>query len=126
MANPNPSPSSRFKAGSEWNGNAKGRPPGRSLTGKLRDLLASTTFDGEPIEDGKCVADLVAEALIRLAIGGHFRAMVEILNRTEGRVRDRVEEPAQGRVAVVWEAVEDRVARVYARRETALAEVETN
>ena len=59
MANRNPSPRTRFKPGAEWTGNAKGRPPGRSITAKLCELLGASTINGVPIEGGKTLADLL-------------------------------------------------------------------
>ena len=117
MANRNPSPSSRFKSGAEWRGNAKGRPPGRSITAMLRDMLDQTTFDGKELPDGKTVASLVAEVIIRGALAGRFPFLKMLLDRTEGKVRDRVEEPAYQapRIRILWE--EDAVDTIYGRRD---------
>ena len=93
MANRNPSRSSRFKPGAEWTGNAKGRPPGKSLTAKLRDMLDQTSLEGHLLPEGQTIAEMVAKLILRKALGGDFLYVVELLNRTDGKVRDRAKVP---------------------------------
>ena len=128
MANRNPSPHTRFKAGAEWAGNAKGRPPGRSLTAKLREMLDASTLDGRPIADGKTLADLLAETILRGALGGDIRFLKEILDRTEGKVTGPVDEPAEDQeTARRWERFDKSLALVYGAKATAIQEeVERN
>ncbi len=51
MANPNPSPATRFKPGRS--GNPAGRPKGRTLGARLCELLEATSFPGVEIPEGK-------------------------------------------------------------------------
>lgn len=70
-------------------GNPNGRPKGRSITSRLRDILEREEINGKPLRDGKQVADLVAEALIKGARRGDIRHLQELLNRVEGKVPDK-------------------------------------
>jgi hypothetical protein len=72
-------------------GNPNGRPKGRSLTARLRDLLDQYELEGKQIPDGKQVADLVVEGLVIGAAKGNSRNLQELFNRVEGKVTDRVE-----------------------------------
>lgn len=58
-------------------GNPKGRPKGRSITDRLRQIVEQ--------DDGK-VADALAKAATKAALKGDFRFWQEILNRLEGAV----------------------------------------
>jgi len=71
-------------------GNPGGRPKGRSLMARLRELLERDTIDGKPIADGKQVADLVAEVIVVRALKGDHRFLATLLERTEGKVPDRL------------------------------------
>src|SRR4051812_37399086 len=110
MANRNPSPSTRFKSGDDWSGNRSGRPPGKSLTGRLRDMLELTTWKGEPLPEGKTVADLLAEVMVKKALGGNLKFFVELLNRTDGKVRHFAEPAAPAQIVVCY--ADDGVAEV--------------
>ena len=70
-------------------GNPNGRPKGRSITARLRELLEATELGGKPLKGGKQVADLVAEALLKNAIKGDVRHLQELINRVEGKVPDK-------------------------------------
>ena len=63
----------RFPSGQS--GNPGGRPKGQSLTRRIADLLDGADLDGKPIPGGRCVADLLAEAIDRagadLVLHGH-------------------------------------------------------
>lgn len=87
MANPNPSPSTRFQPGQS--GNPGGMRPGtRSVTSRLRDLLEKGEVGGKPIKDGRQVADLLAEVILKGALKGDYRFAAMVLDRTEGKVPD--------------------------------------
>jgi hypothetical protein len=73
----------RFKKGRS--GNPGGRPKGTSITAILRELL------NRPTEDGRVVAEELADVFIERAKAGQFKFAKEILDRTEGKVPDRVE-----------------------------------
>jgi hypothetical protein len=85
---PFPNPSTQFKPGNC--ANPGGRPKGRSLTGRLRDLLDKKEINGKPIEDGKQVADLVAEVIVQKAVAGDIRFVNLMMDRIEGKVPDTV------------------------------------
>jgi Family of unknown function (DUF5681) len=68
--------------------NPGGRPKGRSITSRLRDLLDKSEIDGKPIKDGKQVADLVVDIIIRKAIDGDYRFVDLVMNRIEGKIPD--------------------------------------
>jgi hypothetical protein len=87
VANPNPSPATRFKKGDIPN--PGGRPRGRSVTARLRDLLdrPAPGADGKKKRGGPPAADALAEVILRAALDGDFRFVKEVLDRTEGVVR---------------------------------------
>jgi hypothetical protein len=65
-------------------GNPGGRPKGRSVTALLRELL-----DQE--HNQKKLAELLAERLLKEALTGKLGHIKEVLDRTEGKVADRVQ-----------------------------------
>jgi hypothetical protein len=76
-------------------GNPGGRPKGRSVTALLRQLL-----DQE--HNQKKLAELLAERLLKEALTGKLGHIKEVLDRTEGRVADRVQvEAAEGQGLVI-------------------------
>ncbi len=72
-------------------GNPGGRPKGRSITARLRELLEQTSINGQQIKDGKQIADLVAELVIKSTLMGDSRLLSILLDRTEGPVGQKVE-----------------------------------
>ncbi|MDB5349192.1 MAG: hypothetical protein JWN86_439 [Planctomycetota bacterium] len=90
---------------------------GRSVSAKLCELLAATT------SDGRTVATLVAEVILSKALGGDFRFMTELLNRTEGKVTDQVKEPASPTI-LHWED-EHAITLVYGHETGQLGAVTT-
>lgn len=80
-----------FKPGQS--GNPGGRPKGLSITARLRALLEKGEINGEPIKGGQQVADLVAESIVKQAISGNAPLIKELLDRTEGKVPDRLAGP---------------------------------
>lgn len=78
----------RFQPGQS--GNPGGRPKGRSIAAILRELLDQTELGGQKIPDGKRAADMLGEALLKHALKGDIRHIQEVLNRTEGKVPDRM------------------------------------
>lgn len=91
MPTPPPPKEHRFKPGDEWRGNPGGRPTGRSVSARLRDLLQKGEINGKPIKDGKQVADLLAEVILKKSLSGDYKFVDLILNRTEGKVPDRLQ-----------------------------------
>jgi hypothetical protein len=110
MANPNPSPATRFKPGAEWRGNAAGRPKDRPLVEVLRDALDATELDGEAMPDGDRVADVLIRALIGHALRGNVAMMREILDRIDGKVPATKPEAGPVRVEVVHRRLDPDVA----------------
>jgi len=85
----NPPRNTRWKPGQS--GNPKGRPKGiRYISESLRELL------DQKDKDGRTNAQLIAEALIEAAKNPNSKMasglIKEILDRTEGKVPDKVEE----------------------------------
>jgi hypothetical protein len=72
-------------------GNPNGRPKGRSLTARLRDLLDQYELNGKRLPAGKQVADLVVEGLVLGAAKGNSRNLQEVFNRVDGKLTERVE-----------------------------------
>ena len=71
-----------FKAAAEWNGNAGGRPKGRSLRALVREALTKNTVWGIEIPFGMTAKEAVAETVVKKAIEGsapHLLALREIL-----------------------------------------------
>lgn len=99
MANPNPSPETRFRSGRS--GNPGGRPKGRSVTSRLRRLLLSTKdLSGKPIPDGKQLADLVAEVLVKQTLAGEFKFAKLLVERNDSRALEELRE----RIAILERA----------------------
>lgn len=84
-----PNEATQFKPGQS--GNPAGKPKGRSVTARLRDLLDSMELGGKAIPNGKQVADLLAEVIIKNALKGDHKFVATVLDRTEGKVVDRTE-----------------------------------
>jgi len=81
----------RFKPGQS--GNPKGRPTERPLTTALRDALDAN--------DGELIRELVGVAIDR-ALAGEFRYFKEIIDRTDGKVSDRLDVSANGTIAGIY------------------------
>lgn len=84
-----PNPDTQFKPGN--NANPRGRPRGASPTAKLRELLDRGEINGQQIKDGKQVADLLAEVLLKAALKGDIRAIQYVFDRVDGKALERVE-----------------------------------
>jgi hypothetical protein len=67
-------------------GNPGGRPKGRSLTALLRERL-----DEIDEATGKSIAQLIVEGWVNAARDGNVPAIKEALDRTEGKVPDKLE-----------------------------------
>ena len=74
-------------------GNPGGRPKGRGVTAALRDLLTQS-------HNGKRIADLVAERLLKEALSGKPAALQMLLDRTEGKAAERLQVKAETRQLV--------------------------
>ncbi len=86
-----PPEATQFKKGDEWNGNAGGRPKGRSITSRLRDVLEMAELGGKPLPGGKQVADLVVEALVKQVLKGNPQCISMLLERADGKVLQALE-----------------------------------
>lgn len=67
----------RYRAGQS--GNPKGRPASQSITAELRSLLGSKRLRKE-----------LARKWVEQALAGDFKHLSEILDRTEGKVPDKL------------------------------------
>jgi Family of unknown function (DUF5681) len=90
VANPNPSPETRFKAGNR--ANPGGRPKGRSLTEAIRAYAHRTDIAGVEIKGGRTVGEIVVETLYKLALKGDLAAIKLTLDRHDGLVRAGTEQ----------------------------------
>ena len=63
-----------------------GRPVGRSLTALLRDRL-----DEVDPESGTTYAERIIDGWLKAAMEGNVSALKEVLDRTEGKVPDKVQ-----------------------------------
>jgi len=77
----------RFEKGKS--GNPGGRPKGRAVTAALHEL-------SETEHNGKKVAVLLAEQMMKLALSGKFPFLKEVLERLEGKVADKHQVEATG------------------------------
>jgi len=75
----------QFKPGQS--GNPKGRPKGRGLTDRLREVLEK--------DNGKAADELIKTAM-REAKAGDFRFWNAIFDRLEGKVADRIQHSGDG------------------------------
>ncbi len=91
---PWPNPDTQFKPGN--NANPGGRPKGRSITSRLRDLLEATEIGGKPLPNGKQIADLVVEALVKQCIKGHPKCLDMVMDRAEGKVQEHLDLTSNG------------------------------
>jgi hypothetical protein len=76
----------------ETSGNPAGRPKGRSITARLRDILAAGELGGKSL-GGKQVADLLTDTILKGALKGDFRFVQFLIERTEQHEElvDRIE-----------------------------------
>jgi hypothetical protein len=81
----------RFKKGQS--GNPGGRPKGSGVTGALRRLLEKA-HDGRPIEE------LIAERWLKDALAGKPVPLQMLLERTEGKVTDKLDVNASGPLTI--------------------------
>jgi len=77
-------------------GNPAGRPKGQSLTALLRAQL-----------DKGNNAQALAKMIVDKALSGDYQFCKLILERMEGKVPDRVEDPEKARAQLIW--AEDRL-----------------
>lgn len=92
MANPNP----RTEHLSPWqpgqSGNPAGRPKGRTVGAILRERL-ELARDDDPATP---LAERVAEVIVKEALAGDIRFVELLLNRSEGKVPDRIVDETPG------------------------------
>jgi hypothetical protein len=97
---PFPSAEHQWKPGQS--GNPGGRPKGRSILARVRDLLDRTTdLDGKLLGDGRMLADVLAETVVRTALEGDLtgaKAWKDLLTFLEGRPRQSAPEEAHSTV----------------------------
>ena len=106
MANPNPSPRSRFKLGGPP---GPGRPKGSlSLKDLLRIALEGSEILGEATPDGRPVAVWFVEAMVKHGMGGNGSYMREIMDRIDGPI-PRAEGAPEGDIDAILDEA-DRIA----------------
>lgn len=82
----------RYKSGQS--GNPGGRPKGRSLTARLREVLER--------DDAK-IAQMIVEALAELATGRDLNAIREVFDRVEGKPKPIQPEGPAAEARDAWE-----------------------
>lgn len=101
MANPDPSPDTRFRKGGPP---GPGRPKGTlSLTEGLRKALGGDKLLGKKAPGGRSVAEWLIESMIRAAIDGRGGYMKEIMDRVEGPI-PRPDPPPEDDAEAIIEA----------------------
>jgi Family of unknown function (DUF5681) len=86
---PFPNTETQFKPG--VSANPGGRPKGRSITARLRDLLEKGEINGKPVRNGEHLADLVAEVIVTKALKGDHRFMQMLIDRVDGKLTQKIE-----------------------------------
>jgi hypothetical protein len=94
VANPNPSPETRFEPGRS--GNPGGRARGRSVAKILRELREQTEIDGVPVPGGKTLGELLAQRILSWALQGDEKFVRIFLDRSEGGVRPVLDDRPPG------------------------------
>ncbi len=85
-------------------GNPGGRPKGRkSLYTRVRARLDRS------LPDGRTIADLVAEVIVREALKGNWRALKEIFDREDGAIPRQAKDPNQLSIAELLELAGDDI-----------------
>ena len=83
----------QFKKGQS--GNPNGRPKGsKNLTTQLKKMLEAKIKNYDPIKDEEItqsIADHLINVLLSKALNGEDKAIMEILNRSDGKVKDEIE-----------------------------------
>jgi hypothetical protein len=102
--NPDPSPPTRFPKGQS--GNKGGRPKGRSVSARIRELLEGTKLGETKMPNGKQVADIVADIIVREALKADHRFVTTLLDRTEGKATEPIEHSGEVTIRVVYDDVE--------------------
>lgn len=98
MANPNPSPATRFRAGDS--GNPRGRPKRKLVTEALAKELARRVAHGEPTQ-----AQQAAETLVGLMLKGDVAAAKLVLSYVEGLPMQPVEHSGPDGAAIQVEEI---------------------
>lgn len=70
-------------------GNPGGRPKKQPITDALRDLVERATI---PLKRPPTLAEQLARQLLRQALKGKMAPIVEVIDRIEGKARQRVEQ----------------------------------
>lgn len=90
----------------QWKPGQSGNPGGKgkreSLTAMLRRVL-------EKDHNGKSIGELLVERLVKEALGGKLPHIKEVLDRVEGRVKEKIEVEAGGTGCVVFQVPPPRV-----------------
>ncbi len=79
------------KLGNRFSKGVSGNPNGRPKLTRLTDALREQLAEINPNEPEKTIAEHIAHALIREAIGGNVQAAREIADRTEGKPKQAID-----------------------------------
>jgi hypothetical protein len=102
MANPNPSPATRFKKGQVAN------PAGRPKAKTLSELARQKLFGLDPNNpETTTLAEQIVDSWIASARAETMEAIKELLNRTEGKVPEKREHSGPNGAPIRVEFVND-------------------
>jgi hypothetical protein len=111
----------RFQPGQS--GNPKGRPPRakpKLVSDVLRDCLAQPCPDAPK----KSYAEVIGDSILKAASAGEIRAIVELLDRTEGKARQAAPAgPPNPLLSEEWALLRDTIADTLERFPDAKAAV---
>lgn len=93
----------QFKPGKS--GNPNGRPKGaKSLTTQLKKMLEAKIKNYDPIKDEdvtQSIADHLINVLLSKALNGEDKAIMEILNRSDGPVKQEIDQNISGGLKIL-------------------------
>ena len=84
-----------FKPGES--GNPNGRPPGNSVTEQIRSKLPRTHPKDK---EGRSHSELIADVLLAMAEGRDLGAIKEVIDRSDGKVKEKVEHDFKGQLVI--------------------------
>ena len=111
----------RFQPGQS--GNPKGRPP-RAKPKLVSDVLRDGLAQPFPNAPEKSYAEVIGDSILKAASAGEIRAIVELLDRTEGKARQVAPaEPPNPLLSEEWAILRDTIADTLERFPDAKAAV---
>lgn len=97
---PFPNEATQFRDG---NPGGPGRPKGRTIETILRERLEADRIAGKAIPDGRTVADVFADVVIREALKGNARFALMLMERAWGKVAQALQHEGELTIRVEYE-----------------------